>query len=73
MGVNTPMAADVAAATVGFESVVHMPKGMIFTIGAKSIILPFGTLLKKSVRDGVTTNDEGAIPNVHIIIAPVTT
>jgi hypothetical protein len=33
-GVSTPIAADVAAATCGFEGVVHMPKGGMFTIGA---------------------------------------
>ena len=32
-GVSTPMAAEVAAATAGFEGVVHMIKGMIFAIG----------------------------------------
>lgn len=33
MGVNTPNAAAVAAATVGFARDEHMPKGMIFTMG----------------------------------------
>ena len=32
-GVRTPIAADVAAATCGFDGVVHIPKGMMFTIG----------------------------------------
>jgi hypothetical protein len=73
IGVNAPMAAAVAAATVGLEGVVHIPKGMMFTIGAKSMMLPLGTLLNILVRTGSTTSDEGAIPNVHIIIAPVTT
>lgn len=35
-GVSTPSAADVAAATCGFDSVVHIPKGMMLTFGAKS-------------------------------------
>lgn len=34
MGVNTPRAAAVAAATVGLDVLLHMPKGTIFTIGA---------------------------------------
>lgn len=34
MGVSTPRAAAVAAATVGFAMELHMPKGMMFTIGA---------------------------------------
>ena len=32
-GVNTPMAADVAAATWGFASEVHMPNGIMFVMG----------------------------------------
>jgi hypothetical protein len=35
-GVSTPNAADVAAATCGFDGVVHIPNGMMLTIGAKS-------------------------------------
>jgi len=33
IGVSTPIAAAVAAATVGFDGEMHMPKGMMFTIG----------------------------------------
>lgn len=33
IGVKTPMAADVAAATCGFAIEVHIPKGIMFTIG----------------------------------------
>ena len=33
MGVNTPSAAAVAATTVGFDSEVHITKGMMFIIG----------------------------------------
>lgn len=32
-GVKTPKAAEVAAATAGFEGVVHMPNGIMLTIG----------------------------------------
>lgn len=32
-GVNTPWAADVADATCGFDNVVHMPNGAMFTFG----------------------------------------
>jgi hypothetical protein len=32
-GVRTPNAADVAAATCGFDRVMHIPKGPMFTIG----------------------------------------
>jgi hypothetical protein len=37
--VSTPIAAEVAEATVGFAIDWHMPNGIIFIIGAKSIIL----------------------------------
>lgn len=33
IGVRTPMAAAVAAATIGFAGDMHMPNGIIFTIG----------------------------------------
>jgi hypothetical protein len=33
IGVRTPMAAEVAAATVGFASDIHTPKGMMLVIG----------------------------------------
>jgi len=45
MGVSTPMAAAVAAATVGFAGDMHMPKGMMFTIGTLSMMLASGTSL----------------------------
>src|SRR5258706_11789794 len=34
-GVSTPSAAEVAAATCGFDNVMHIPKGMMLTFGAK--------------------------------------
>lgn len=33
IGVNTPSAAAVAAATVGLEGLLHIPNGMMFSIG----------------------------------------
>lgn len=33
IGVRTPMAAAVAAATVGLAGLLHMPKGAMFTMG----------------------------------------
>ena len=33
IGVSTPRAAAVAAATVGFAIELHIPNGMMFTIG----------------------------------------
>lgn len=42
IGVNTPKAAAVADATVGFAIEVHIPKGMIFTIGMQSKMFAAG-------------------------------
>ena len=73
-GVSTPSAAEVAAATCGFDSVMHIPNGMMLTLGAKSWMvaaimppactgLPFGT----------TVNGDGAAPKLHINWAVATT
>jgi hypothetical protein len=42
IGVSTPIAAEVADATVGLARLVHMPNGIMFTIGLLSIILAAG-------------------------------
>ena len=42
IGVSTPQAAAVAEATVGLDIDWHIPKGLMLTIGAKSIILAIG-------------------------------
>jgi hypothetical protein len=34
IGVSTPDAADVADATVGLAMLLHIPKGLMFTMGA---------------------------------------
>src|SRR5579885_3349877 len=58
MGVSTPIAAAVAAATMGFAPEVHMPKGMMLVM----------------VRcTGSTTSELGASPKLHCIIAPMHT
>src|SRR4051812_23409716 len=72
MGVSTPSAAAVAAATVGFASDRHIPKGRIFIIGAKSRIFAAGGP-SPSTGGGATTNDDGAIPKLHFRIAPMLT
>jgi hypothetical protein len=73
MGVSTPKAAVVAAATVGFASDVHIAKGRIFTMGLLSMILAAGILLVITLLAGNTTKDEGAAPNEQAIIAPIHT
>ena len=42
MGVSTPSALAVAAATVGFDRVVHIPKGGMFTTGLASVMVAIG-------------------------------
>ena len=73
IGVSTPIAAAVAAATMGFAGDMHTPKVMIFTMGAKSMIVAAGITNVEVVGADVATSALGAAPNVHISIAPVQT
>ena len=50
IGVNTPNAAVVAAATIGLASDVHMAKGKIFFIGHMYIIMSEINLLSGAVN-----------------------
>ena len=73
IGVRTPMAADVADATVGFASDMHIPKVGMFTIGLESMILAAGGPPHIVLLAGSTFKAAGATPKLHIIIAPDTT
>jgi hypothetical protein len=70
MGVNTPSAAAVAAATAGLAGHWHMPKGGMFMIGTWSMIFAAIMLLVITVL-GVGIRVLGAMPKVHFIIAPM--
>jgi hypothetical protein len=72
-GVSTPIAADVAAATCGLASDVHMPNGMMLVIGTWSWIVAAGCLLDNILLTGKTASDEGAMPKLHARLAPWTT
>lgn len=72
IGVNTPSAAAVAAATVGFAREVHIPNGGIFAPGAMSVIVAAG-LPSMMGRGATTIKVDGARPNEHCIIAPAVT
>lgn len=72
IGVSTPKAAAVAEATLGFDKVLHIPNGIIFTIGIKSVTEATGNPQIKIGNFGRTTNEDGAAPNVHLHIAPQT-
>lgn len=73
MGVSTPIAAAVAEATAGLASDMHTPKGGMFTNGFWSMILAAGGPPAMVLLRGSTLSVLGAMPNVHIIIAPETT
>jgi len=71
-GVSTPNAAEVAEATVGLASEVHIPKGGMLTVGAKSEMLAAGVGQVGRLAV-VATSEEGAAPKLHAITAPVVT
>jgi len=73
IGVSTPIAAAVAAATIGLAGDMHMPNGMMFTIGILSMMLASGISLVKTMFVGRTTSELGATPMVHIMVAPMQT
>ena len=70
IGVNTPRAALVAAATVGFDKLLHMAKGAMFTMGAKSIMVAAGlpSTITRDVGNGLRV--DGAKPKLHCSMAP---
>ena len=66
IGVSTPIAAAVAAATVGLARELHIPKGNMFTMGLLSMIFAIGMEVEiVAVLDGSTINVDGATPKVH--------
>lgn len=70
MGVNTPSAAAVAAATTGLAGLEHMPNDEIFTIGLWSIMFAAGAPLAMTRLVGKTCNDAGVAPKLHCNTAP---
>src|SRR5262249_62256097 len=73
IGVRTPRAAEVAAATAGFASEVHMPKGMMFTMGLLSMMFASGWFPVFTRFTGKTTKLLGAMPMLHWRVAPLQT
>jgi len=71
-GVGVPKAAVVAAATAGFDWVVHIPKGMMFFIGTWSMMFAAG-VITIVLLSGVTTRALGASPKLHLSMAPAVT
>ena len=74
-GVKAPSLAAVAAATVGFDMVPHIPKVGMFTIGAKAWMLAAGVsqVTGVPVETTVSGTGTGGIAIEHEINAPVLT
>src|SRR4051812_40374475 len=72
MGVKTPSAAAVAAATVGLAIDVHMPNGGMLVMGIQSMIVAAGAPAFVLLT-GNTFSADGARPKEHIITAPEVT
>ncbi len=72
MGVNTPSAAAVAAATGGLALLVHLPKVARLTMGLFSIIFAAG-VPQRTRLVGNTVSGHGAMPNEHMQREPVVT
>jgi len=73
IGVSTPNAAAVAAATIGLASELHIPNGMMFIIGTKSMMFAAGGPSPSTLFLGSTTSVDGAAPKLHWSIAPMET
>jgi hypothetical protein len=65
IGVRTPIAADVADATVGLAKDEHIPNDGILTKGLLSIMVAMGLFANITRLSGKTTNLAGDKPHVH--------
>ncbi len=72
IGVNTPKAAAVAAATRGLAGFEHMPKGIMLTKGLLSMMLA-AKRETLTLLVGGTMRVDGAAPKQHCSIAPPVT
>jgi hypothetical protein len=73
IGVSTPRAAAVAAATVGFAMLEHMPNGAMLTIGTMSLMAAAGRPSIVTLLIGRMLSVVGARPKEHCSNAPVVT
>jgi hypothetical protein len=69
IGVSTPRAAAVAAATIGLAIDWHIPNGSILSIGLLSMILAKGMAVV-TLFIGSTIKALGATPKLHFRLAP---
>jgi hypothetical protein len=68
--VSVPLAALVAAATCGLESEVQSANGGTL-LGATSVTTPAAAVADTSTPEAAKV--DGAVPNEHCSVAPVTT
>ena len=68
MGVRTPRAAAVAAATVGLLGELHMPKGAMATTGSNCETLAAGIVAVIRLT-GRAVSTLGAAPKLQLIVA----
>jgi hypothetical protein len=71
IGVSTPNAAAVAAATIGLARLMHVPNGRIFKNGTLSIMLAAGVGPMTQLV-GSTIKEDGAAPKEQLHSAPIT-
>jgi hypothetical protein len=71
--VRTPSEAAVAAATCGFAKDLHIPKGIMLTIGLLSIMVAAGLFSPLTILSGKTINSDGVAPKLHVHCAVATT
>lgn len=69
MGVRTPSAAAVAAATMGFAGLEHIPKGRIFKNGTWSDFTATGRV-EFTFLSGITMIGVGILPKLHFSKVP---
>lgn len=72
-GVSTPRAAAVAAATAGLANDVHIPKLLMFTMGAASPKTQIGFPCANTLRLFVPVSGAGMVPKEQAIVACDTT
>jgi hypothetical protein len=70
MGVSTPWAAAVAAATPGFTWVVQRPNGAMLMFGWYAMTDAAGFSLASVALAGSTASADGAVPALHWSVAP---
>jgi hypothetical protein len=70
MGVRTPIAADVAAATSGFPSDIHIPNDGMLAMGKLSEMFASGASELFILCTDTTSRLAGAMPKLHRNVAP---